>query len=609
MCFGARYISWIFFCFLICTNVKAQIRVTAIPSKAVVSEQELFQIQFVVEGTTEVEGFTPPAFRGLQPVGEVVISNGWNWVNGALAEYVSYTYQLRARNKGKIPVASAVAKIKGKLFTSPPFMVVVAALSNRNQSDSYTEAKPEYFLEPGEDVQEKIRKNLFVKTVVSKERCYVGEPILATFKLYTRLESESKILKRPSFNGFSVFELNEPGDGMFTKELVNGKLFNAYLIRRVMLFPLQSGEVFIEPVEIENLVRLLKPSEQVNTDTKTWIEAVMEQIKNAEITSDNLVEERFPLATAPVKIQVMELPEAGKPASFIGTVGNYSMQVQLKDSVITNNQNNELQVIITGTGNLNLLTTPFIKWPSGIEPYEAIVKEERSTETELLYGKKIFTIPFSAQPGTYLIPAIEFSFFNTGTQSYETLRSDSLQLVVKPGAGSTGFSNLQQEKPTTGSPYFSTNGLLIPAAIFLIALAAFFFLKQKKQTPATAEELPTTTTTGKPERILTEADQFLLPAFKSEQDKNQKKTVDLLIKGLQLYYCERLNLPRGTGTKAIQLRLQEQQHPALAGEFSAIVERSEEALFNPAANIEDAGALLRRGELLIQQSEQEINLL
>ena len=65
----------------------------------------------------------------------------------------------------------------------------------------------DYILRKGENVAEKIKKNLFIKIDVNKKSCYVGEPIVATYKLYTRLKSESNIIKTPSFNGFSVSEL------------------------------------------------------------------------------------------------------------------------------------------------------------------------------------------------------------------------------------------------------------------------------------------------------------------------------------------------------------------------------------------------------------------
>ena len=65
----------------------------------------------------------------------------------------------------------------------------------------------DYILKKGENVNDKVQKNLFVKLDVSKTSCFVGEPITASYKLYTRLRSETNITSAPSFNGFSVSEL------------------------------------------------------------------------------------------------------------------------------------------------------------------------------------------------------------------------------------------------------------------------------------------------------------------------------------------------------------------------------------------------------------------
>ena len=46
------------------------------------------------------------------------------------------------------------------------------------------EVDRDYLLRPGENVKEKIKKDLFLKVQVDKNTCYVGEPIVATYKLY-----------------------------------------------------------------------------------------------------------------------------------------------------------------------------------------------------------------------------------------------------------------------------------------------------------------------------------------------------------------------------------------------------------------------------------------
>lgn len=53
----------------------------------------------------------------------------------------------------------------------------------------------DYVLQKGETIPEKVNKNMQLKLQTNKNTCFVGEPIVATYKLYTRLKSESSLTK------------------------------------------------------------------------------------------------------------------------------------------------------------------------------------------------------------------------------------------------------------------------------------------------------------------------------------------------------------------------------------------------------------------------------
>src|SRR5262249_39740228 len=116
----------------------------------------------------------------------------------------------------------------------------------------------EDILKPGENVKEKIRKNLFVKIQVDRSTCYVGEPIVATYKLYSRLNAESRVTKRPSLNGFSVYDMIDPGTDAVSVEKLNGKAFTVHTIGKTKLIPLQAGSIDLDRVEVENTVHFIK---------------------------------------------------------------------------------------------------------------------------------------------------------------------------------------------------------------------------------------------------------------------------------------------------------------------------------------------------------------
>ena len=94
--------------------------------------------------------------------------------------------------------------------------------------------------------------------MVDKRTCFIGEPVTATFKLYSRLESRSDIVKNPGFYGFTVQDMIGLEDNIVTTEIINGKKFDVHTVRKVQLYPLQAGSFTIDPMEIENKVRFSK---------------------------------------------------------------------------------------------------------------------------------------------------------------------------------------------------------------------------------------------------------------------------------------------------------------------------------------------------------------
>src|SRR5215208_5806025 len=94
------------------------------------------------------------------------------------------------------------------------------------------EGQSTYFLSRGEDPLKKIRDNLFLKIMVDKHSCYIGEPLVATFKLYSRLQSTSEVIKNPGFYGFSVYDMVNLDDKLESLEIHNGNSFDVHIIRK-----------------------------------------------------------------------------------------------------------------------------------------------------------------------------------------------------------------------------------------------------------------------------------------------------------------------------------------------------------------------------------------
>lgn len=583
---------------LLCTVGTAQVKLAVLPSKTVVQLNETFQLQFVVEGANEVDEFIPPAFRNFEQLGGYDKTTGVTWVNGSLTEYVTYTVTLRPKSKGRLSIEPATVKANGKMVTSLGLVIFVKPAAEQ----AVAEERPDYYLLPNETFKEKITKNLFVKATIDKQRCYVGEPVLATFKLFTRLDSESKIVKRPSLNGFSVVDMEQPESGNFSKEMVNGKMYNCYLIRKVQLFPLQSGELTIEPVEVENLVRLIKAKARSTKETSTWLDAVMDKMKEAEIESAGTIEERVVLKSDELKVKVLDVPEKNKPESFNGAVGTFTMETALLNNRIAANDNATLRIVIKGKGNLPMITAPVVKWPSGVDSFDARLTENIDKQHAPISGSKTFDIPFSvAQTGTFVVPSIQFSYFDETTKTYHTLKSDTLQLQVTAAVKRKTPVFEQAVLEDEGTPRWVWVAAVGGPILLLLITGLLIQNKRSKKKIAPAEE------TVQTEAIVAEQisiEIFLKPAADTIKSTHKKQFYTMLMQGMQDYMIDRYKLQsQAVNTLFTVSLLKQQQLMDEAEQYQQIMSTCELAVFSPVELNDDREELLHAAQKLLQQIE------
>lgn len=249
--------------------VAQQVKFTTVISSKEIGRGDYVQVEFVVENAKQIDQLSPPAFPDFHIIEVPMQSSGMTVVNGNMSQYKGVSFILQPIKTGKFTIPGATAEIDGKAMRSNVVSVEVTANSIGNSAGINPMLMPsmprepmpddkDYVLKPGENIIEKTKKNLFIKVQVDKNTCYVGEPIVATYKLYSRLRSESKVAKYPSLNGFSVYDMVDPNNDAASVETVNGKPFSVHVIRKAQLIPLQAGPVELSQVEVENTVHYIK---------------------------------------------------------------------------------------------------------------------------------------------------------------------------------------------------------------------------------------------------------------------------------------------------------------------------------------------------------------
>ncbi len=332
---------------------------------------------------------------------------------------------------------------------------------------------------PGENVADKIRRNFFIKVDVSKTECFLGEPIVATYKLYARLRSDSRVTRHPSLNGFSVYDMIDPTDDRVSVEKLNGKNFSVHIIRKTQLIPLQAGDITLDPVELDNNIYFIKADANSTNGSGQGMGGLLDRLFEPEL-SGTPFSEHIVLESKPVTIHVKPLPEAGKPPDFNGAVGKYSILASIDSREVDTGDAAILTVTVKGSGNLPVINAPVVSWPAGMESYDISSKEKIEKTIAPLSGSKIFTYHFiTAKPGKYTLPPIQLSYFDPVSRNYKSVETGSLDIQV----------NAARKKKITKPPLVAektvepnrTKYIWWSAAFLLLAAATVFIIRQSRK--------------------------------------------------------------------------------------------------------------------------------
>lgn len=552
----------LFYCLifsLVYVQGTAQTKFIASVSPLQAGKDEYITLTLTVAEGNNVENITPPSLTDFNIVSGPNTSSEQNTINGITSQSVSLSYILLAKKPGSFNIGCATALINGRTFKSNNTSVVVSkkVIGNRQQNnnpntamqllrsgmDPFNEPQrdvqfSDYILRKGESIQEKVSKNMQLKLLTNKISCYVGEPLLATYKLYSRLRSESSLSKNPSFNGFSVVEMVQQNDpASVSTEQLNGRSYNVYTIRKAQLYPLQAGETELESASLDNRITFIKYSGNNGN--------------NYNIDPDAMVTETVTLSSKPLTIKVKPLPEVGKPEGFKGAVGNFSIASSVQKNNFTTDETGKLFITITGSGNMQLLTLPDISWPANFEVFETKLTDNTDNKTVPISGSKSFEIPFSvSKEGSYQIPIIKFSFFDPASNSYKTVITGNIALSVKKGNGNKALSKenkeIQHTKTSTFlEDVFEKRWLVIFLVTGIIIIGLIFGMaKEKKQKGIVLKNTS-----------IDIAKQIITPAVNFIQENPLTKTEDCLFKNecasfytivneeMKNFLSQRFNLP------------------------------------------------------------------
>ena len=400
-----RYIILLFLSF---QAMIAQVQFEAKVSKQTLGLNERLRIDFTMND--DGDNFTPPNFEGFKIVAGPSQQVSQSWINGKSSFNKTYSYFLLPMQKGVLVIRQASIDIRGQIYKTSPIRISVTAAVEQPRDPN--------------DTQVNADQSLHLVAEISKTNPYLNEPITVVYKIYFSYNigiTNWRELDKPKYNDFWSQNID-------IKQLVaeegryNGEKYRFVTLRKTVLYPQKSGKLVIEPLSLDVDVQL--PSNRRN---------IFGQVL--------LVEDHKRVSAGAKTINVKALPEAGKPADFSGAVGRFAFKVTPSKTNIKSGESLDLEVSVSGTGNLKLFTLPKPIVPTALEMYDPVHNEQVSTPLSGMTGKisdKYAIIP--QYKGKYPIKSMVFTYFDLGSSSYKTITSPEIMVNVLEGPNASDNS-------------------------------------------------------------------------------------------------------------------------------------------------------------------------
>jgi hypothetical protein len=528
-------------------------------------------------------------------------------VNGQYSRVYSdsYTYILMPKKEGTFNLAPATIKIGNSTYTSnslvikvlPPDQTPNPATTQGSANNSGTSSSIN-------------DEDLFCLMTVSTRSVYEQEGLLVTFKLYSISADIRPIdYKFPEFEDFfhRDIELNP----QLVRENYNGRNYNTAIIKQAILYPQRSGKITIGSAKVTMNVR---------QRTQNRVRSIFDDFFDAFQDVQKV------LTTTPVTIDVKPLP-SGKPASFSGAVGSYTMKTSISSTNVKANEAVTLTIAFTGNGNIRLLKNPDVVFPNDFETYDPKT-DDKSIRTTAQGTSGTKTFEFMAIPryaGDFEIPAIYFSYFDPKEGVYKTLSSEPYKLHVERGVGGEGvapivsnFSNQESLKylgqdiryiKVILKPRFVLNNELFFGSfsyllVYLIITILFvvFFLIYRKQVKENANIALVRTRKANKTAV-----KRLKNAEKLLKENKKEAFYEEILRALWGYLSDKLNIPQAHLTKEnVETELSKYGvGEGLTAEFTDILNTCEYARYAPGQGSEAMDTLFKQTVNAIGKMEKK----
>ncbi len=455
-------------------------------------------------------------------------------VNGRMTSSLQYNYILTPRNKGSFRIGPVTVKQKGKEAATSRIAIEVVegkAPPAGSQRSGTSGAKA---------------SEVFIRTKVDKHEAYVGEQITLTFQLFSRIRFWSDPeYDPPSTIGFWKEDL-PPQNSYYTD--IKGDRYRVTEIKTA-LFPTSAGALGIGPAKLTYEPDAFRSGDPFDIFNRA--RGARNRSGKQTMHSDSLT------------VQVMPLPQEGRPPSFTGTVGKFQFEASVDKKEVKANEPVTLKVKIWGDGNVATATIPDLALSESFKVYDSGSNTSTTKQNYRLRGQKEYTrVIVPRFGGEYELPAISFSYFDPEKKEYVTHASSAFPLVVEgprnnPELAQNEVERMEEDlrflkEPTAIDWRRSDDGvpawMLVTAnAAPLLLLGSVFFARVRR------ERSGRDPVRARARKADASARRALAGAQRIRESADDREFAGTLSQALFHYLRDKMNLPVSGMTKRILL--------------------------------------------------------
>ena len=388
-----------------------------------VSLGERFRLTYQINA--DVDEFTPPAFSGLRIVNGPIQSQNSSIqiVGGKVSQNISqsYAYIMVANVEGEMKIPSASAKINGKIYKSAERKITVGKANPKSNNERNGNSRSN---QRNGQLKE---SDVYIKASTSSKNVYLGEKLVVTYHIYFKVPiSNLSIEKLSSFAGFWSVDIGDQQKLQQKREVINGEQYMGAILQKTALYPQKTGDLVIDPMSLSCVAQI-----QSARKKKTTNDPLFDSFFNSPYLSNSYQNIEVNLKSEKLNIHVKDLPKTGRPDSFSGAVGKFSMGSNIDNKELMANEAITLKYTISGSGNIDLLPDLKLNFPPDFEVYDPKISTKTRKQANDVSGYKTYEytiIPRSA--GDYEIPSVSFSYFDPSKKQYKEINSDTYQIKV-----------------------------------------------------------------------------------------------------------------------------------------------------------------------------------